>query len=417
MATTAEIEPQDDLRAVDLPAVSRMREATEDEVVRAVGELRSRLSNVTELTGIVRVGLNGGPTLYVDCAAGAVVDEAPPKCRLLTHPNDLVRIMKGRLDPRSAMLFSLLKVGGDVELATQFCDRLSGNRSKTYMEGNPALPEATADWAKAKDDLKKFGYCLIKDAMTPEQVREARERLIEQAAAEAEAGVAWFEGHAGHDDGPTQRVWNLANKGKVFLDLLKNPVVEYFMPDLLGDYYTVSNYLSVIAGPGNEPQQLHTDQVGVQPQIAEFPIGCNILWFLDDVTEENGGTRVFPGSHEADVGPDNIFVSDGTVAASAPAGAAMVFETRLWHGTGMNRTDKNRHVLITLFYRAWMRPQINPWTSIHPDVAATFDEELKILFGYRCTSTHGGREDQIEGELNGYDPAELICEMKPKGAA
>lgn len=400
-----------DLRAVDLPAVSTMREATPAELSRALEALQARLGRVTELEGVVRIDPNGGDPVFVDCASGALVGETAAKCRLLAHPDDLVRIMKGHLDPRSAMLFSILKVGGDIPLATQFCDRLAGNSSKTYMEGNPALPEATADWAKAKADLARFGYCLIKDAMTAEQLAAARARLIEQAAAEAEAGVAWFEGHAGYDDGPTQRVWNLANKGQVFLDLLKNPIVDYFMPDLLGDHYTVSNYLSVIAGPGNEPQQLHTDQVGVQPQIVDFPVGCNILWFLDDVTEENGGTRVFPGSHEADVGPDNIFVSDGTVAASAPAGSAMVFETRLWHGTGMNTTDKNRHVLITLFYRAWMRPQINPWISIHPDVAATFDDELKILFGYRCTSTHGGREDQIEGEFNGYDPAALVGEM------
>ena len=199
-----------------------------------------------------------------------------------------------------------------------------------------------------------------------------------------------------------------------FLDLLKHPVVDYFMRPTLGDHYIVSNYLSVIAGPGNEPQQLHYDQTGVQPGVTAFPVGMNILWFLDDVTEANGGTRVFPGSHEVHVGPDDIFVSDGTVAAEGPAGSAMVFDTRLWHGTGANRTDKRRHVIITLFYRAWMRPQINPWTSIHPRVSAKFDETLKTLFGYRCTSTHGGREDQIEGEFNGYDPDALICEMRPK---
>ena len=404
----------DDLRAVDLPAVSQFREATSQEIARAEKKLRDALGKLSDLSGVVRIDLSGGPTHYVDCASGKLVDAAPSASRIVTHPNDLARIIDGRLDPRSAMLFSVIKVGGDVSLATRFCDRLSGNHSKTYMDGNPELPKPTTDMAKAKDDLEKFGYCLIKDAMTPEEVKAAKERLIEQAEAEAEAGVAWFEGHAGHDDGPTQRVWNLTNKGKIFLDLLKKPMVDYFMRDALGDYYTVSNYLSVIAGPGNEPQQLHTDQVGVQPQITDFSVGMNILWFLDDVTEENGGTRVFPGSHEVDVGPDNIFVSDGTIAASAPAGSAMVFDTRLWHGTGMNKTDKRRHVLITLFYRSWMRPQINPWTSIHPDVAATFDDELKVLFGYRCSSTHGGREDQIEGELNGYEPDALVREMKPR---
>ncbi len=146
--------------------------------------------------------------------------------------------------------------------------------------------------------------------------------------------------------------------------------------------------------------------------MTDFPAGMNILWFLDDISDANGGTRVFPGSHLVNVGPDNIFVSDGTVSVEGPAGTALVFDTRLWHGTGANQTDANRHVLISLFYRAWMRPQINPFTSVHPDVAATFDERLKVLHGYRCTSTHGGREAQIEGELNGYDPDALVREMR-----
>ncbi|AMK19577.1 MULTISPECIES: phytanoyl-CoA dioxygenase family protein [Sphingobium] len=404
-----------DLRAVDLPTVSEIREASSEDVARAVAILRPRLDRLKELDGVIHLDFGSDKSIYVDCRSGSLVEARPSAGRLVAHPDDLVRVMESQLDPRSAMLFSILKVGGDVPTVTQFCDRLAGVRSQTYMDGSPEFPKLTGDWAKGREDLKKFGYCLIKDVLSPDQLATVRQRLVDQAAAEEEAGVAWWEGKAGHARGPTQRVWNLANKGQPFLDMLKLPIVDYFMRPALGDYYTVSNYLSVIAGPGNEPQQLHYDQTGVQPAVGQFPVGMNILWFLDDVTEANGGTRVFPGSHEVHVGPDNIFVSDGTVAAEGPAGSAMIFDTRLWHGTGANRTDKLRHVAITLFYRAWMRPQVNPWTSIHPDVAASFDDQLKVMFGYRCTSTHGGREDQIEGELNGYDPSTLVTEMKPRG--
>lgn len=404
----------DELRAVDIPAVSTMRVATDEDIRSAVALIRERLDRLKDLDGVIEVNFGSGSPVYVDCKGGRLVDSGPAVGRLIAHPDDLRRIANGKLDPRSAMLFSIVKVGGHVASVTRFCDRLAGQHSQTHMDGYPEFPKLTADWKTAANDLEKFGYCLIKDVLSPEQVAILRNRLVEQAAAEEEAGVSWREGRAGHKDGPTQRVWNLANKGDEFLDLLKHPVVDYFMRPTLGDHYIVSNYLSVIAGPGNEPQQLHYDQTGVQPGVTAFPVGMNILWFLDDVTEANGGTRVFPGSHEVHVGPDDIFVSDGTVAAEGPAGSAMVFDTRLWHGTGANRTGKRRHVIITLFYRAWMRPQINPWTSIHPRVSAKFDETLKTLFGYRCTSTHGGREDQIEGEFNGYDPDALICEMRPK---
>ena len=35
-----------------------------------------------------------------------------------------------------------------------------------------------------KRDIDEHGYCLVKEALTPEQLAEARERLSEQAEAE-----------------------------------------------------------------------------------------------------------------------------------------------------------------------------------------------------------------------------------------
>ncbi len=404
------------LQAVDLPNVAKAKEITEAEVNAAIEILKSRLNRLIELDGTVRVDFDAAATrsVFVDCRSGSIIEPCETKGILVAHPSDLIRVMNGHLDPRSAMLFMVLQVGGDIPTVTRFCDRLAGNRSETYMKGRPSLPTPTTDWELGRRQIEQFGYCLIKDALSLEQVEALQQRLEEQAEAERQTGVAWFEGHAGHDDGPTQRVWCLQNKGDVFLNLLKHPLIDYFVRPMLDDYYQISNFLALMAGPGNEPQQLHTDQVGVQPHIKDFPISTNILWFLDDICDENGGTRVFPGSHHVAVGPDNIWVSDGTVAAEGPKGTALVFDPRLWHGTGMNRTDKNRRVLISLFYRSWLRPQINPWTSIHPDVQAKFDEHLKILHGWRCTSTHGGREDQIEGEFNGYEPDVLVREMNPK---
>lgn len=403
------------LQAVDLPNVAQAKSVSDAEIEEAVEILKTRLGCLKELAGTVRIdfGESGAKSVFVDCSNAAIIEPCDVAGILVTHPSDLIRVMKGHLDPRSAMLFSVLRVGGDIPTVTRFCDRLAGNRSETYMAGRPTLPTPTTDWELGRRQIEQFGYCLIKDALTPQQVKALSERLEDQAAAERENNVAWFEGHVGHDDGPTQRVWCLQNKGQVFLDLLKNPLIDYFVRPMLDDYYQISNFLALMAGPGNEPQQLHTDQVGVQPHIKDFPISTNILWFLDDISDANGGTRVFPGSHHVAVGPDNIWVSDGTVAAEGPAGTALVFDPRLWHGTGMNRTDKNRRVLISLFYRSWLRPQINPWISIHPDVMAKFDDHLKVLHGWRCTSTHGGREDQVEGELNGYDPDSLVLEMKP----
>ena len=46
------------------------------------------------------------------------------------------------------------------------------------------LPTWTRDAGTMKRDIDEHGYCLVKEALTPEQLAETRERLSEQAEAE-----------------------------------------------------------------------------------------------------------------------------------------------------------------------------------------------------------------------------------------
>ena len=52
------------------------------------------------------------------------------------------------------------------------------------------LPTWTRDAGTMKRDIDEHGYCLVKEALTPAQLAEARKRLSEQAEAERKAGVA-----------------------------------------------------------------------------------------------------------------------------------------------------------------------------------------------------------------------------------
>ena len=73
----------------------------------------------------------------------------------------------------------------------------------------------TTDLDKARHDLDVFGYCIVEDVAPTELVNRARERVLEQASAERDAGQAFVQ------DGNTQWVANVLNKGEVFLELLK----------------------------------------------------------------------------------------------------------------------------------------------------------------------------------------------------
>ncbi|CAK1358735.1 unnamed protein product [Cercospora beticola] len=119
------------------------------------------------------------------------------------------------------------------------------------------------------------------------------------------------------------------------------------------------------------------------------PVALNISWLLVDMTEKNGGTRIFPGSHLVNVRPRNIFSTEGSIAAEAPAGTALCFEGRLWHGTGPNNeTSGERPVILSLFCNKGIRPKENALLGLDHETEAKLSERDKSLTGFR-TSTAG----------------------------
>lgn len=304
------------------------------------------------------------------------------------------------------------------------------------------LPQATTGM-QAKQDIDEFGYCLIANALTPAQVEAARTRLVEQAAAERKLGMAFEDGgpkqqwgaftdsqgrlrqeaYTAAAGGINQRVWMLVNKGQIFRDILFTASVRAIIDHVLGDDYQLSSYSANIAKPGGVAMNLHTDQwwmphpierepsplpigsitrqhsnlQGDKPAAMIAPCVCvNVMWMLNDFTAANGGTRFVPGSHLFGRPPHKERDADvETLAAAGLAGTAMVFDGRLWHGTGANVSDGNRYGLLTTFCGPQFRPQENFTIGTRPEVLQDASPELLALLGFKTWSGYGRVESPV----------------------
>ena len=333
------------------------------------------------------------------------------------------------------------------------------------MASNQSLPGATEDIEQTKQDIDRFGYCLIANALEEDVVEAARDRLIEPAAAELEQGMAFEDGgpkqqwgaftdgrgrlrqqaHTAKAGGVNQRVWMLVNKGRIFRQILSTASARAVVDHLLGRDYQLSSYSANIAKPGGVAMNLHTDQWWMPNPIERGPsplpagsitrqhtnlgeaktpamiapcVCVNVMWMLCDFSPENGGTRFVPGSHLRGRPPGEQDAEEETLAAEGPAGTAMVFDGRLWHGTGANVSDVSRYGLLSTFCGPQFRPQENFTIGTRPEVLAEASPELLALLGFKIWSGYGRVESPV-AEFVSQDERSLgelqvaFTELKP----
>lgn len=327
-------------------------------------------------------------------------------------------------------------------------------QSLPWRPGEPT-PPPTPDPEVAIARLREFGYCILEDALSPEVLAETRERLVAQADAERAAGVAFedqgpdqgrykdfgvlredaFTAAAG---GVNQRVWMLVNKGQVFRDAVTHPVITPIVESLLGPDFLLSTLSANIAKPGGVEMGLHTDQWwmprplprsappvvagdikrgeyygaddGDPDAVISPPVVCNVIFFLNDFTDRNGGTRLVPKSHlSGQQPPPGVPHTVPSIAAAGPAGAAVIVDGRVWHGTGANRANEPRLGFLATYCAPQFRTQENYTLGVDPAVLEDASEELRMRLGFKVWNAYGRTGDPHAGFV--YPPRAPIGEM------
>ncbi len=193
------------------------------------------------------------------------------------------------------------------------------------------------------------GYVLLKSLISRKKARKIRDKVIDLAETEERLAQGYI--YQFDKTGNTQRVWNLINKGDIFRNLLEINLIDDFMNYIFDrktehQKYFLSSYQANILYPGSERQKLHIDTPVPEP-LPQWPIKANIIWFLDDFTEENGATEFIPGSHKSLYKP-TLEDDDKceAIKACAPAGSVLITHGALWHRAGANKSNNSRIGLL-----------------------------------------------------------------------
>jgi hypothetical protein len=166
------------------------------------------------------------------------------------------------------------------------------------------LPRPTKDIRQLRADLADWGYCLVEDGLSPEQLAKMQKRTQDQLDGERLAGVASWAGQLNSSESEqdyplNQYIHGILNKdpeGQFAQCMCHDPrgaqaanLVEQLVTETLGEGFIGSSFLGVVAYKNSQPQGLHQDQ-GVLHcgGVQSAPWSMNTMYVLDDFTAENG---------------------------------------------------------------------------------------------------------------------------------
>jgi ectoine hydroxylase-related dioxygenase (phytanoyl-CoA dioxygenase family) len=127
---------------------------------------------------------------------------------------------------------------------------------------------------------------------------------------------------------------------------------------------------------------------------------CNSIWALTDFTEDNGATRIVPGSHKRDHSPVYGKHYD-SIPALMPRGSVMVYDGAMWHGGGANRTAERRVAIAMNYCAGYIRQQENQQLGLALETVRGFSPRLRELAGF---STYNG----LLGHIDRRTPNEVF---------
>jgi len=235
--------------------------------------------------------------------------------------------------------------------------------------------EASID-ARTRDQLDRDGYVPVPGVLSAAQLTAIRTRLAELLAAEGD-----LAGLEVHQENGADRLADLVNKGAMFDPCFTDSRMLACVAHVLGDFKLSSlNFRAALPGHGLQP--LHADYGGpVWP--GPFQV-CNAVWLLDDFTADNGATRVVPGSHKftqraREALDDPAAPHPDEVRLIAPAGTVVVFNSHLWHGGTMNRSDRPRRALHSYFTRRANGQQLDQKKYVRPQTLARLSPAARFI--------------------------------------
>jgi len=196
-------------------------------------------------------------------------------------------------------------------------------------------------------------------------------------------------------------VQNAFNRDPLYLEFLDKPDVIALVEAVVGEDCHLIQMSQWNTGKRKE-QIMHTDykpihlpeDVADDPRVRIPALIVTAHFYLDDIYEDLGPTRVIPGSHRAGGSPEPQSSEWNGVPEQSilcKAGDVVVFRSDLWHRGGANRTDQVRYLLQVHYANRWVAQRFVPFLHFQfdADILARATPRQRRLLGEHPPGAYG----------------------------
>lgn len=241
---------------------------------------------------------------------------------------------------------------------------------------------------------------VIVDAVAPGALLEQIESELRPYLEATPTGPDDFSGDH------TRRTGSLIARSPGCRELVMHPLALGAARSFLGHATTLQLHLTqaIAIGPGETSQPIHRDQWAFDffPFPAGYEVQCNTIWALTDFTEENGATRIVPGSNHRE---DRLSFGPGdTEPATMTRGSVLFYSGSVYHGGGANNSAETRIGLNITYNVGWLRQEENQYLSVPREVAETLPVDLLRVMGYDRGAYALGYIDDLRDPIEAVRP-------------
>ncbi|MBO9580173.1 MAG: phytanoyl-CoA dioxygenase family protein [Sphingobium sp.] len=248
--------------------------------------------------------------------------------------------------------------------------------------------------------LARDGWCVFGRAVEPALIATIDADLAPRFAATPLCHGAFYGER-------TKRFGSLLTRSAGVERLVMHPLVREIVEQMLLPWcerIALNLAQAIEIHPSAVPQLPHRDQDMWQGPKGTLEYLVNVMWPLTTFTRENGGTRLWTGSHfDQDI---PVLAEEDAVVPTISLGDALIFLGSTLHGGGGNVSAAPRRGIVISYCLGWLKPFELQWLVYPPAVARGFSPELAALVGY---AQHRPNLGNVEGQC----PSVLLGDRVP----